>query len=91
MNKRDLAHIVAYETGMSRALAEAGVDSLFNAISSALRDGAKVRINNFGTFEVRQRKARVGRNPRTGEAVQVPASAAPAFKASKALKQVVNS
>lgn len=91
MNKRDLAYIVAYETGVSRAVAEAGVDSLFNAIGSALQDGAKVRVNGFGTFEVRERKARVGRNPRTGEAIPIPATKAPAFKPAQALKQAVNS
>ena len=91
MNKRDLAYIVAYETGMSRRLAGAGVDSLFKAIGSALRDGARVRISGFGTFEVRERKARVGRNPRTGETVPIPATKAPAFKAAQALKQAVNS
>ncbi|MCY4371318.1 MAG: HU family DNA-binding protein [bacterium] len=91
MNKRDLAYIVAYETGMSRALAEAGVDSVFKAISAALQDGAKVRISGFGTFEVRDRKARVGRNPRTGETVPIPATRAPAFRAAQALKQAVNS
>ena len=91
MNKRDLAYIVAYETGVSRALAEAGVDSVFKAIRAALQDGAKVRISGFGTFEVRDRKARVGRNPRTGETVPIPATRAPAFRAAQALKQAVNS
>ena len=90
MNKRDLAYIVAYETGVSRATAEAGVDSLFRTISAALQDGAKVRISGFGTFEVRERRARVGRNPRTGETVPIPATKAPTFKAAQALKQAVN-
>ena len=91
MNKRDLADIVAYETGVSRARAAAGVDSLFKAITAALQDGAKVRISGFGSFEVRERRARMGRNPRTGEAVSIPATKAPAFKAARALKEVINS
>lgn len=89
MNKRDLADIVAYETGVSRTLAEAGIDSVFGAITAALHDGAKVRITGFGTFEVRERRARVGRNPRTGESIEIPATKAPAFKASQALKAAV--
>ena len=91
MNKRDLADIVAYETGVSRAVAAAGVDSVFKTIAAALHDGAKVQISGFGTFDVRERRARTGRNPRTGEAVEIPAGKAPAFRASRALKDSVNS
>lgn len=91
MNKRDLADIVAYETGVSRAVAAAGVDSVFKTIAAALHDGAKVQISGFGTFDVRERRARTGRNPRTGEAVEIPAGKAPAFRASRALKESVNS
>ena len=91
MNKRDLTLIVAYETGVSRALAAAGVDSLFKAIAAALHDGAKVQISGFGTFDVRERRARTGRNPRTGEAVEIPAGKVPAFRASRVLKESVNS
>ena len=91
MNKRDLADIVAYETGVSRARAAAGVDSIFKSITAALQDGAKVRISGFGTFDVRERRARVGRNPRTGEAVSIPATKAPAFKPARALKEALNS
>lgn len=89
MNKRDLADIVAYETGVSRARAAAGVDSLFKAIAAALQDGARVQISGFGTFDVRDRKARMGRNPRTGEPVAIPATRVPAFKAAPALKEAV--
>lgn len=89
MNKRDLADIVAYETGVSRARAAAGVDSVFRAIAAALEDGAKVQISGFGSFDVRDRKARVGRNPRTGEPVAIPATKVPTFKAAPALKQAV--
>lgn len=91
MNKKDLAYIVAYETGVSRARAAAGVDSMFKAIAAALKDGARVQITGFGTFSVRDRPARMGRNPRTGEPVSIAASKAPTFKASPALKETVNS
>ena len=91
MNKRDLADIVAYEAGVSRAVAAAGVDSVFKTIAAALHDGAKVQISGFGTFDVRERRARTGRNPRTGEAVEIPAGKASAFRASRALEDSVNS
>ena len=90
MNKRDLAHIVAYETGVSRTRAAAGVDSIFKAIAAALQDGARVQITGFGTFHVRERRARVGRNPRTGEAVSIPATNTPAFKPARAFKDALN-
>ena len=91
MNKRDLADVVAYETGTSRSQAMASVNMVFETISEALREGADVRITGFGRFEVRRREARTGRNPRTGEAVQIPATRSPAFKPSKALKDHINS
>lgn len=90
MNKRDLADVVAYETGTSRSQAMAGVNVVFETIAGALRDGADVRITGFGTFGVRERRARTGRNPRTGEPVEIPASRAAAFKPSKALKDRIN-
>ena len=90
MNKRDLADVVAYETGMSRSQAMAGVNVVFETIAGALRDGGDVRISGFGTFGVRERRARTGRNPRTGEPVEIPASRAPAFKPSKVLKDRIN-
>ena len=91
MNKRDLADMVAYETGVSRARAAVGVDAVFSAITAALADGARVQISGFGTFDVRDRSARVGRNPRTGEAVSIPAAKAPGFRAARALKEALNS
>lgn len=91
MNKKDLAYIAAYETGVSRARAAAVVDSVFKAISAALKDGVRVQVTGFGAFDVRERPARTGRNPRTGEAVSIAASRAPTFKASKGLKETVNS
>ena len=90
MNKRDLADVVAYETGMSRSQAMAGVNVVFETIAGALRDGGDVRITGFGTFGVRERQARTGRNPRTGEPVAIAASRAPAFKPSKVLKDHLN-
>jgi len=91
MNKRDLADVVAYETGTARSRAMASVNLVFETIAEALREGADVRITGFGTFEVRQRTARTGRNPRTGEAVDIPAARVPAFKPSRALKDRINS
>ena len=91
MNKRDLADVVAYETGTARSRAMASVNLVFETIAEALQEGADVRITGFGTFEVRQRTARTGRNPRTGEAVEIPATRTPAFKPSKALKDRINS
>jgi len=91
MNKRYLADAVAYETGTARSRAMASVNLVFETIAEALREGADVRITGFGTFEVRQRTARTGRNPRTGEAVDIPAARVPAFKPSRALKDRINS
>ena len=90
MNKRDLADMVAYETGISRSRAAAAVNVVFETIAQALRDGGVVRVSGFGRFEVRERKARTGRNPRTGEPVAIPPTLAPAFQPSKVLKEQVN-
>lgn len=90
MNKGDLVDAVAGATGDSKASASASVDAMFGAIQGALTDGDKVQISGFGTFEVRHRAARMGRNPQTGEAIPIAASNAPAFKAGKALKDAVN-
>ena len=90
MNKGDLVEAVAGTTGDSKAGAAASVDAVLDAITSALRGGDKVQISGFGTFEVRSRAARTGRNPQTGATIQIAASKAPAFKAGKALKEAVN-
>lgn len=90
MNKGDLVDAVAGSTGDSKASAAASVDAVLDAITSALKGGDKVQISGFGTFEVRQRAARTGRNPQTGATIQIAASKAPAFKAGKALKDAVN-
>ncbi len=90
MNKGDLVNAVADATGDSKAAAAAAVDAVLDSITGALKKGDKVQISGFGTFEVRHRAARQGRNPQTGATIQIKASNAPAFKAGKALKDAVN-
>lgn len=90
MNKNDLVASVASEAGLSKADAAKAVDSVFDTISGALRRGDDVRLVGFGTFNVVDRKASVGRNPRTGATIQIPASRQPKFKAGKGLKEIVN-
>jgi DNA-binding protein HU-beta len=91
MNKKELGDAVAGAFGGQKAMGGAAVDAVFDAVAGALAKGDKVSIAGFGVFEVRQRAARMGRNPRTGEPVHIMASKAPAFKAAKALKETVNS
>ena len=86
MNKTELVAAVAQKAELSKKDAEKAVA----AITDALCAGDKVQLVGFGTFEVRNREARTGKNPRTGEAIQIAASKVPAFKAGKALKDVVN-
>ena len=90
MNKNDLVTAVASGTGMSKADSVKAVEGVFDAISGALSSGGDVRIVGFGTFSVVNRKATTGRNPRTGQAIQIPASKQPKFKAGKGLKDAVN-
>ena len=90
MNKNELVASVASATGMSKADASNAVAGVFDAITSALSGGGEVRLVGFGTFSVSHRKATMGRNPRTGEAIQIKASNQPKFKAGKALKESVN-
>jgi DNA-binding protein HU-beta len=90
VNKTDLVASVANATGMSKYDAGNAVESVFDAISSALSGGGEVRLVGFGTFSVSHRKAAQGRNPRTGETIQIKASNQPKFKAGKALKEAVN-
>ena len=89
MNKTELILGVAEETGFSRKNVEIGLNAAINLITKALADQEKVQIVGFGSFEVVNRAARTARNPRTGEAVEIAASKAPAFKAGKALKDAV--
>ena len=90
MNKNDLISQVADDAGLSKADATKAVDAVFDNIASALGKGGEVRLVGFGTFAVTHRKATTGRNPRTGEAIQIKASNQPKFKAGKALKDAVN-
>ena len=89
MNKTELIAAVAEKTGMTKKDAERVVSVTFDTIARELQKGEKVQISGFGSFEVKERSARVGRNPHTKEAVQIPASKAPVFKASKVLKENV--
>ena len=90
MNKTELVAVVAEKSGLTKKDAERVVTATFETIAAQLEKGEKVQISGFGIFEVKEREARVGRNPRTKEAVEIPASKAPAFKASKALKDTVS-
>ncbi|MBA2318657.1 MAG: HU family DNA-binding protein [Euzebyales bacterium] len=89
MNKQELIDSVADGAELTKADAGRAVDAVVSTISDALRAGEKVAITGFGSFEVRERAARTGRNPQTGATMQVPASKAPAFKAGKGLKDAV--
>ena len=89
MNKSELVASVAEKSGLTKKDAEAAVNSTLNAITNALKEGDKVTLVGFGTFEVRERPARKGRNPQTGEEITIEASKLPAFKAGKALKDSV--
>ncbi len=90
MNKNDLVAAVAQATGTSKADAAKAVDGVFDAIAGALQSGDGVQLVGFGSFSVANRAARQGRNPRTGETIQIAASKQPKFKAGKALKDAVN-
>lgn len=90
MNKNELVAAVADSADISKADAGKAVDSVFDAVSNALKGGDEVRIVGFGTFSVASRAASTGRNPRTGEAIQIKASKQPKFKAGKGLKDAVN-
>lgn len=86
LNKSDLISQVVESTELSKKDATKAVDAVFEAISTALQNGDKVQLVGFGNFEVRERSARKGRNPQTGEEIEIPASKIPAFKPGKALK-----
>lgn len=90
MNKQELIGTVAETTGLSRSDASKAVEGVIEAISSALKRGDEVRLVGFGTFTVSRRKASTGRNPRTGEPMQIKESSQPKFKAGKGLKDLVN-
>jgi len=90
MNKGELIEAVADAAGLSRADATKAVDATLDSITSTLASGGSVSLVGFGTFSVKARAARAGRNPRTGETIQIAASNVPGFKAGKALKDAVN-
>ena len=90
MNKSELISAMANETGATKKEAEASVNAFIEVVKNALVEGDKVQLVGFGSFEVRKRAARKGRNPQTKEEIKIPASKAPVFKAGKALKDVIN-
>jgi len=90
VNKNDLVAVVADSTGLSKADSTKAVDCVFDTITDTLKKSEEVRLVGFGTFTVTRRAASEGRNPRTGERIQIPASNQPKFKAGKGLKDAVN-
>jgi len=90
VNKSELVDAVAESADLSKAAAGRAVDSMVGAITDSLKQGEQVTLVGFGTFLIRERAARTGRNPRTGEAIEIAAAKNPAFKAGKALKDAVN-
>lgn len=93
MNKSELVQSLASKTDMTKADAQRSIDALFNTkdgiMTSALKKGDRIQITGFGTFETRQRKARTGRNPRTGKEIKIGATTTPSFRPGKALKDAV--
>ncbi len=90
MNKAELVAALAAKTGDTKKASEAAVNAFVDVVRDALKKGEKVQLVGFGSFEVRKRAARKGRNPQTKEEIKIPASKAPVFKAGKALKDLVN-
>ena len=90
MNKAELVAAIAAKTGDSKKATEEAVNAFVEVVSNSLKGGDKVQLVGFGSFEVRKRAARKGRNPQTKEEIKIPASKAPVFKAGKALKDLVN-
>lgn len=90
MNKTELISAAAEQTGMTKKDTEKVLNAAFDAIATALSKGEKVQVSGFGIFEVKEREARMGRNPRTGEAMEIAASRTPTFKASKTLKDAMD-
>lgn len=90
MNKNELLEKVSLASGLTKKESEAAINAFLETLTDVLKAGDKISLKGFGTFEVRTREARMGRNPRTGETMEIAASKVPAFKASSALKNVVN-
>jgi DNA-binding protein HU-beta len=91
MNKQQLIDTIAEQSDMSKAQAKSALDATINAITSTLADGGNVALVGFGTFSIKDRAERMGRNPQTGEAIKISAAKVPSFKAGIALKNSVNS
>ena len=89
MNKTELISVTAQNAGIARKDAERIINAAIDAITAALTEGDKVQLSGFGSFEVKDREARVGRNPHTKESIEIPATTVPVFKASKALRDTV--
>ena len=89
MNKAELINVVSAAAEVSKKDAETVITATFDAITDALKEGEKVQLVGFGSFEIRARAARIGRNPKTKEEIKIPASKVPAFKPGKALKDAV--
>ena len=90
MNKGDLVNAIAAKTGATKKAAEEALNAMLDSIKEALVNGDKVQLVGFGSFETKSRAARKGKNPQTGAEIKIPACKAPAFKAGKALKDIVN-
>ena len=90
MNKSELIAAMAAKTGETKKNAEASINALIDVIAESLKDGEKIQVVGFGSFEVRERAERKGRNPQTGKEMKIAAKKAPVFKAGKALKDAVN-
>lgn len=91
VNKTDIIELIAEQAEISKASANRALNALLEGVTAALRDGKSVSLLGFGTFSVKTRAARVGRNPKTGEPINIDAAVVPVFKAGKALKDAVNS
>jgi len=90
MNKTELVAAIAEKTQLTKKDSEMALKAFINVVSEELKKGEKIQLVGFGTFEVSDRAARTGKNPQTGNAIDIPASKAPKFKAGKALKETVN-
>ncbi|MBQ1349709.1 MAG: HU family DNA-binding protein [Ruminococcus sp.] len=90
MKKTDLIHAIAEQSGLSKKDAEKALNATIDTIIKAVAEGEKIQLTGFGTFEQRQRNARTGVDPRTGNTIEIPASKVPAFKAGKGFKDIVN-
>jgi len=90
VNKTELISVMAEKSGLTKKDSEKALNSFIEAVEEALVKGEKVQLVGFGTFEVRERSARKGRNPQTGEEIDIPAASVPAFKAGKALRESIN-